>query len=210
MYIVRDFVNSLKRYCQLNTTGAEFSSLKNTSGLEICPSSTMKTSFSSQLHQEPFVRCLNLRRMTWLARRSVQYSQRYHSVSNGPRMVWVVLLEIAMYKLQFKLVRGVLTSTSDLRFYHGGLLVKMALCNKNRSFRILNIQRSLDIWRMCHDLPVMMMPISLYYSLFRLRYWFPRTDVLDVVVAVLFVRCFVLDVAFSKFTRKLQSKKIVK
>jgi hypothetical protein len=63
---------------------------------------------------------------------------------------------------------------------------------------------------MRHDLPVMTMPVAFDYSLFRRSYRFPRADDSDVMVAVLFVRCFVLIVAFSKFPRKLQSKKIVK
>ena len=53
------------------------------------------------------------------------------------RLTKSILLEMAVYNMQFKLVRGVFESTSDLRFYHGGLLVKMALCRKDRSFRIL-------------------------------------------------------------------------
>ena len=76
--------------------------------------------------------------------------------------------------------------------------------------RLLNIQKSYDIRQMRHEVMVTMVPMAFYYSLFRLSYRFPRTDVSDVMVAVLFVRCFVLVVAFSKFLQKLQSKKIVK
>jgi hypothetical protein len=47
---------------------------------------------------------------------------------------------------------------------------------------------------MRHDLSVTTVLVALLYSLFRLRYLFPRTDVSDVMVTVLFVRCFVLAV----------------
>jgi hypothetical protein len=78
----------------------------------------------------------------------------------------------------------------------------MALCRNDRSFRILNIQKSYDIRQMRHEVMVTMVPMAFYYSLFRLSYRFPRTDVSDVMVAVLFVRCFVLDVARFKNFRE--------
>ena len=77
------------------------------------------------------------------------------------------------------------TGCFDLvQFYQGGLLVKIALCHKDRSFRVI-IQRSLDILLVHHDLPVMMMPeAASYYSLFQLSNQFLRIDVSDVMVAV--------------------------
>ena len=54
--------------------------------------------------------------------------------------------------------------------------------------RLLNIQKSYDIRQMRHEVMVTMVPVAFYYSLFRLRNRISLTDLLDVMVAVLFVR----------------------
>ena len=62
---------------------------------------------------------------------------------------------------------------------------------------------------MRHEVTVPMMPVAFHYSVFRLRYRVSRPDVSDVMVAVVFVRLVVLDVAVAKFShdRKKLSKK---